>query len=72
MRSCNAFEKPRKGSVCPLLSHVENHTSNDWGAENHFWTEQLEPALQGLEGARASETYTQTPEYDDLECFLCV
>ena len=47
-------------------------TNNDWGAEDHFWSEQLEPALKGLEGARASETYTQTPEYTDLDCFLQV
>lgn len=45
-------------------------TTNEWGAEDRFWTEQLEPALPNLEGARAGETYTDTPEYDDLDCFL--
>ncbi len=47
-------------------------TSNDWGAEDRFWSEQLQPALEGLEGARAGETYSDTPEYDDLDCFLTV
>lgn len=47
-------------------------TTNDWGAEDRFYTTQLEPALEGLKGARAGETYTDTPEYDDLECFLNV
>lgn len=47
-------------------------TNNDWGAENRFWTEQLQPALKDLKGARAGETYSDTPEYDDLDCFLTV
>ncbi|MDO4536697.1 MAG: D-alanyl-lipoteichoic acid biosynthesis protein DltD [Coriobacteriales bacterium] len=47
-------------------------TTNDWGAEDAFWTKQLAPALDSLAGARAAETYTQTPEYNDLNCFLLV
>ncbi len=47
-------------------------TTNDWGAEDEFYTTQLGPALDSLAGARAGETYTDTPEYDDLGCFLDV
>lgn len=47
-------------------------SSNSWGAEDEFYTKQLAPALESLAGARASETYTNTPEYDDLNCFLSV
>ena len=47
-------------------------TTNDWGAEDKFYTSQLAPALDSLAGARAGETYTDTPEYDDLELFLQV
>lgn len=47
-------------------------SSNDWGVEDGFFTKQLAPALESLEGARAGETYSDTPEYDDLACFLDV
>lgn len=47
-------------------------TTNDWGLEDGFYTEQLAPALGSLEGARAGETYTDTQEYDDLDSFLSV
>ncbi len=47
-------------------------TTNDWGAEDKFYTTQLAPALDSLAGARAGETYSNTPEYDDLELFLQV
>lgn len=47
-------------------------TTNDWGVEDEFYTSQLEPALEGLKDARKEETYTATPEYDDLDCFLAV
>lgn len=50
----------------------EMSTTNEWGAEDEFYTTQLEPVLDKLEGARAEETYTDTPEYDDLDCFLSV
>ena len=45
-------------------------TNNDWGVENAFYSEQLSPALDSLKGARAEETYSNTPEYDDLDLFL--
>lgn len=47
-------------------------TTNEWGAEDEFYTKQLAPALDSLKDARKDETYTQTPEYDDLACFLDV
>ena len=45
-------------------------TTNDWGVEDAFYTNQLEPALADAKGSRAGETYSDTPEYDDLNCFL--
>lgn len=53
-----------------LQEAMRRTTTNEWGAEDEFWTSELEPALPKLEGARAGETYTQTPEYDDLDMFL--
>lgn len=47
-------------------------TTNDWGVEDEFYTSQLEPALDSLKDARTGETYTDTPEYNDLDCFLAV
>ena len=49
---------------------AERSTTNDWGLEDSFYTEQLEPVYDDLAGSRADETYTDTPEYDDLDCFL--
>lgn len=45
-------------------------STNDWGVEDAFYTGQLQPALEDAEGSRADETYSDTPEYDDLDCFL--
>ena len=50
----------------------QRSTTNEWGAEDKFYTNELQPVLEKLAGARASETYTATPEYDDLECFMDV
>lgn len=47
-------------------------TTNDWGVEDSFYTSRLEPALEDAAGSRAGETYSDTPEYDDLDCFLDV
>ena len=44
--------------------------SNDWGIEDSFYEEQLAPVYEDIEGYRADETYSDTPEYDDLACFL--
>ena len=53
-----------------LVDAQAKSTNNDWGLDDDFYAKQLEPALEGLAGARAGETYTDTPEYDDLACFL--
>lgn len=53
-----------------LVDAQRMSTTNDWGVEDEFYTKQLEPALDSLAGARAGETYTNTPEYDDLGLFL--
>lgn len=45
-------------------------TTNDWGLEDTFYTEQLEPAFADLADSRSDETYADTPEYDDLSCLL--
>ena len=47
-------------------------STNDWGVEDDFYANQLKPALDDEEtqGSRADETYSDTPEYDDLDCFL--
>ena len=63
------FEALRKEA---LETAEQMSTSNDWGLEDSFYTEQLEPALDSLKDSRADETYTDTPEYDDLSCFLDV
>lgn len=47
-------------------------TNNDWGVEDSFYEKQLAPALDSVKGSRASETYSDTPEYDDLAAFLSV
>ncbi|MBQ9043359.1 MAG: D-alanyl-lipoteichoic acid biosynthesis protein DltD [Eggerthellaceae bacterium] len=47
-------------------------TTNDWGVEDDFYTKRLEPALDGAADSRSDETYSDTPEYDDLNCFLDV
>lgn len=45
-------------------------TNNDWGVEDAFYADQLAPVLDSLKDARAGETYSDTPEYDDFELFL--
>lgn len=55
-----------------LQDALRMSTTNDWGVEDSFYVNQLGPALDGLAGARAGETYTDTPEYYDLELFLTV
>ena len=55
-----------------LLDAERMSTNNEWGVEDAFYTSQLAPALESLAGARGGETYTNTPEYDDLNLFLSV
>ena len=53
-----------------LVDAQATSTNNDWGLEDQFYADRLEPALADLEGARAGETYSKTKEYDDFDCFL--
>ena len=55
-----------------LSEAMRRSTTNEWGAEDEFWKTELAPVLDKLQGARAEETYTDTPEYDDLACFMDV
>lgn len=55
-----------------LKDASEKSTTNDWGLEDRFYVEQLEPVLDDLKGARAEETYSDTEEYDDFNCFLTI
>ena len=47
-------------------------TNNDWGVEDGFYSKALAPVLDAATGSRANETYSDTPEYDDLTAFLQV
>ncbi len=47
-------------------------TNNDWGVEDGFYSKALAPVLDAATGSRANETYSDTPEYDDLAAFLQV
>ena len=47
-------------------------TNNDWGVEDGFYSKALAPVLDAAAGSRANETYSDTPEYDDLAAFLQV
>ena len=55
-----------------LVDGAAISTTNDWGVEDGFYTKRLEPVLDGAAGSRADETYSDTPEYDDLDAFLDV
>ncbi len=72
---------PQESATAPNWEDLRNQalqdaqrmsTTNEWGVEDNFYTKQLEPVLQSLAGARSEETYTDTPEYDDLDLFLSV
>lgn len=72
--AAGAVETPDWGALraWALEDAKRMSTTNEWGLEDAFYTEQLAPALDSLAGARAGETYTNTPEYEDLDCFLDV
>ena len=39
---------------------------------NEYWDEYMAPNLESRAGEMAGETLTDTPEYDDLRCFMDV
>lgn len=45
-------------------------TTNDWGVEDGFYTKRLAPVLADAKDTRTDETYSDTPEYGDYDCFL--
>ena len=53
-----------------LVDGAAMSTTNDWGVEDGFYTKRLEPVLEDARGSRVDETYSDTPEYDDFDCFL--
>lgn len=61
------FAAMRETALADAHAHS---TNNEWGVEDEFYAQQLGPALDGARGGRASETYSRTPEYDDLNCLL--
>lgn len=50
----------------------QRSTNNDWGIDDTFWSQALQPVLERAKDSRTSERYSNTPEYDDLACFLTV
>ena len=63
------FEKLRAQAIeeaAPMCANNEYHVYND------YWIEYLEPDYAARAGEMAGETLTDTPEYDDLQCFLDV
>lgn len=47
-------------------------TNNDWGFDDASYTTNVGDNLDAIKGKLAGETFTNTPEYDDFECFLDV
>ena len=46
--------------------------NNDLAVEGEYYTTYLEPNFEAQAGSMAGETLSNTPEYDDLQCFLDV
>lgn len=64
-----SFKKLRKQA---LADAVASCTTNDWGIDDAFYTTNLEGQLDRLKDRHLDQTYTDTPEYDDLNFFLKV
>lgn len=47
-------------------------SSNDWGIQDAYYEQKILPSLDRLKDMHTDETYTDTPEYDDLTFFLKV
>ena len=47
-------------------------TNNDWGFDDASYTENVGDNREAIKGKLAGETFTDTPEYDDFDCFLAV
>ena len=55
-----------------LVEAREACAGNDYGIVDDYWDEFIAPVFDLRAGEMAGETLTQTPEYDDLACFLDV
>ena len=55
-----------------LAEAAEACSNNDFGVYNEYWDEYMAPNLEERAGEMAGETLSNTPEYDDLRCFLDV
>lgn len=45
-------------------------TNNDWGIYDSYYEENIAGRIDELSGRKSAETYTDTPEYEDLTFFL--
>ena len=72
---------PRQGTEPPdfevlreraLIEAAAACSNNDFGVYNEYWDEYMAPNLESRAGEMAGETLTDTPEYDDLRCFMDV
>lgn len=63
------FEALRTQAIADAREMCAN---NEYHVYNDYWREYLEPDYEARAGEMAGETLTQTPEYDDLQCFLDV
>ena len=73
--------KARRGTEAPdfgklreeAIAQAEVECSNNpYHVLNEYWTTYMEPNVEARAGEMAGETLTETPEYDDLACFLDV
>lgn len=55
-----------------LSSGEKASASNDWGYDDDFWSRNIAGREDVLAGTQAQETYSDTPEYEDLAFFLQV
>lgn len=63
------FAALREQAVAQAVPACSN---NDFHVYNEYWAEYLEPNFASRANEMAGETLTDTPEYDDLSCFLDV
>lgn len=54
------------------LVDAESSSNNDWGYDSSFWDKNIAGRQDVLNGTQADETYSDTPEYEDLAFFLQV
>ena len=69
-------DKQAAPSFAELCSQAEAYgqqvSTNPWGIQDTYYDDKLVPVMDSLKDKRAGETYSRTPEYDDLTFFLKV